>query len=405
MAVLLEAIRFNHDPGSPSTSAISLRRNATDAVFVPEWRRGVSFRPEDAPAAYAVARARLHPVTIQAQFRRTDPAVESVEVRAVDRAHAAAGGCLYAILHGFGLAPAPPPPAVGGILGDIRPKHIAFGGNDLSVFETFELHAHELGRAGVGIHITNWTWQYRATAFDAWTDFETSSHEIFTLLDVPTAPWQQTPYDSTNTQLPWIDLLRHACAWAGGACTRDDAARHITAAFHALGPATIEYDCPGGGSTRYAHPVFNATAFLDRLNGGFGNGQYVNGTDCATIISTFANAVGCDLWQARMGYDFLLNPVRAIGSQTWQTACGWGGFFYHEVAWSGDCDTGDDVWDGSLHVDGDSDPTAAPHMPLLPVKSRFGGAGEGGYRDRLATPATRASCPPRPASRARRAVI
>jgi hypothetical protein len=400
MAVLLEAIRFTHDPGS-TTSAVRLRRNAADAVFVPEWRRGVSFRPEDAPAAYAVARARIHPVTIQAQIRRTDPTIERVEVRAVDRAHAAAGGCLYAVLHGLGLAPAPPPPAVGSVLGDLKARSITFDGGDVSDFETFELPAHELGRAGVGVHSVSWTWQYRKTSFDAWTDFETSSHEVFTLLDVPTAPWQQTPDDSTNTQLPWIDLLRHACAWAGGACTRDDAARHITAAFHALAPAKLEFDVPGGGSTRYAHPVFNATAFLDRLTGGFGNGPYVNATDCATIISTFANALGCDLWQSRMGYEFSANPVRMLGSDAWSPACGWGGLAFHEVAWSGEAGADDDVWDGSLQVDGDSDPTAQPHLPLLPVKSRFGGV----YRDRLVAPATRASCAPRPASRDRRPVI
>jgi hypothetical protein len=68
MAVLLEAIRFTHDPGSPTTSTVRLRRNAADAVFVPEWRRGVSFRPEDAPAAFAVSLTRIHPVTIQAQI-------------------------------------------------------------------------------------------------------------------------------------------------------------------------------------------------------------------------------------------------------------------------------------------------------------------------------------------------
>ena len=66
---------------------------------------------------------------------------------------------------------------------------------------------------------------------------------------------------------------------------------------------------------------FDATHFLERLKGGLGNGIYVNCTDCATITSTFANALGADLWQSRMeppagslSFGFDLNPMLGIGS-------------------------------------------------------------------------------------------
>src|SRR5439155_18829125 len=84
--------------------------------------------------------------------------------------------------------------------------------------------------------------------------------------------------------------------------------------------------------------------------GGPGLGKYVNCSDCATIVSTFANAVGCDLWQSRMGYGFGLNPLLAIGFNVWQTACGWGSFSYHEVAWKDGCTANDPVWDACLQV-------------------------------------------------------
>jgi hypothetical protein len=106
-----------------------------------------------------------------------------------------------------------------------------------------------------------------------------------------------------------------------------------------------------------------------------------------------------------MGYNFQLNEILAIGSSVWQTACGWGGFSYHEVAWEGACTAADDIYDACLRVDGDSDPTAPPRVPLLPQDLRFGQPGDLHYRDRLATPAGRANCSPQPATRARRVVV
>ena len=56
---------------------------------------------------------------------------------------------------------------------------------------------------------------------------------------------------------------------------------------------------------------FECTQFLDRLRGGPGLGGTVNCTDCAVIVSTFSNALGCDLWQSRMGsQQFEVNPIR-----------------------------------------------------------------------------------------------
>ena len=127
-------------------------------------------------------------------------------------------------------------------------------------------------------------------------------------------------------------------------------------------------------------------------------------------MSTFANLLGCDLWQSRMGAGFFhLNSMLGIGSNVWQPCChgidGWAdGFGYHEVAWTGACDSSEFVYDACLEVDGDADPTAAPHTPLLPVHIQFGNPGSLLYRDRLATPADRGNCAPLPGSRARRPV-
>jgi hypothetical protein len=401
MSVELESIAFNHDPGGHAADALNIRRNAGQPVVAPEWRRGVSVAPEDSPAAYSLADVRGHTVTVEVELRRTGAVGTCVDVRALDMN--AGGGCLYAILKALGLGkwikPGP-----GSLLGAVAQRHVCFGANDLTGPVLFPLAGHRLNGAGVESSVTLWRWQYRESPTDPWVDFGMTQHRVFAVLQAPAAPWQQAPAAPGNTQLPWADLLAHACAWADGATTADEAAAKITRAVYALGPAVFEYDCPGGGGSRYSWPDFDATAFLDRLGGGVGNGVYVNCSDCATFVSSCANLVGADLWQSRMGYGFSLNELLAIGSSTWQTACGWGGFSYHEVAWKGACTASENVYDACLQVDGDADPTSAPHTPLLPVDMRFGNPGDGDYRDRLCPSSGGASCAPQPGTRARRPV-
>jgi hypothetical protein len=263
------------------------------------------------------------------------------------------------------------------------------------------------------VHQVTWRWQYRV-AGGAWNDFEESRHRIYTLLKMPTEPWQQFPYNRTNTQLPWTDVLDYACRWAGGTFTLDDAAARLTDAVNDLGRAVVKYDCAGGGGTHYTvftpFIAFDCTGFLELLRGIWGRPPLVNCIDCATIVSTFSNILGCDLWQSGMfsdlGLTFSTNEIRAIGYNLWRTPCGWPGFVYHEVAWKGAGNVRNEVFDACVQVNGNLNPTGPPYIPLLPVNMRFGRAGEGQYRDRLASPAGRPNCEPQPATtRRRRPVI
>jgi hypothetical protein len=177
-----------------------------------------------------------------------------------------------------------------------------------------------------------------------------------------------------------------------------------------LGPALIEYGCPIFALTQYALLYFDCTAFLERLAGGWGNGSYVNCTDCATIVSTFANAVGCDLWQSRMGpavgIQFDTNPIRVIGDLFWNTPCRtFTGFQYHEVAWKDACSFRDGVFDACLLVNGNVNPALPPMIPQLPANLPFVGWFGRGYRERLVTALGQLNCVPQPLLRQRRAVI
>jgi hypothetical protein len=382
--VTLTDIAFNHDPTSHVADALNIRVNAITPVTPPEWRAVHRFAQES-PAAYALQETAGHTISIKARFTITPASRRTAEVRA----------------------------EYGGLLGALDPQIVHFvrgvssdgHGGQFVEFPLRNEVMHQLG--GIRRQDCTWGWQYRCGPDEPWKPLAVTSHRIYVVLSASGAPWQQVPFAPANTQLPWTDVLDYACVWASLRTTHIDAAMAITERVYSLGPGLVMYDCPGLGSSHYSLGSFACTAFVDRLRGGFGNGEYVNCSDCATITSSFANILGCDLWQSQMfgQVPFDLNEILAIGSNTWETACGWGRFNYHEVAWTGACTAGNNVFDACLQVDGDADPTAPPHTALLPCNMPFGATGAGQYRDRLASPSGRPNCNPQPATRKHRPVV
>ena len=402
MSLALASVAFNHDPASANNGALNIRRNAATPVVPPEWRRGVSRVPGDSPAAYAMRTTAGNVVRVRVELVRTSADLGPFEVRPVD---AGAGGVVRRTVRWvadrvLGTSAADEQLSV---LGAATPAAVVFPGGVARTWVSVDFPAHRLAEAGVGAHVVSWRWQWRRSRFWPWREFDASSHLLFVVLDVPRAPWLQAPFTLANTQIPWVDVLDHACRWAAGARSADEAAGRITVALNDLGGSVLAYNCVALGSALYSWPYFDCTAFLERLRGGFGHGPLVNCSDCAAIVSTFANCLGADLWQSKMGFDFVLNPVQVLGSALWQPACGLGRFAMHEVAWTGTGSERDRVFDACLQVDADLDPTSAPHQPLLPAGVAF--SGPQGYRDMLAAPAHRAACVARPETRMRRFVI
>jgi hypothetical protein len=412
--VNLVSIHFNHDPRSGARDAINVRRNGRSDDFSagPEWRRGETTRPQDSVAAYAARQVGNNRVTIRVRLQRTVP-INEIEVRAVDptidrEAPSGCAGFFLWFLRGvvravFGNV---------SILGDVVAKRIVFGTAD-EVEELFECSSETFARPSVRDAITTWQWEYRASSSDRWQPFDATTHLIFKLLDSPTLPWRQEPYEAGNLALPRIDVLTYACSWARLAGDESTAAGRVVDNVLSLAPARITYDCPSRVShytDLFEDQQFFVSAFLDRLRGRPSLGPFVNCTDCATIVATFANAVGCDLDERRLYHPnlqpdrewaFKINEVLAIGHSAWSTACGVDNFRFHEVAWKGEGGPAGRIWDSCLRVDADSDPTRAPHVPLLVRDYPFGSEGSGHYLDRLAAPTSdgRPRCIPQSAQR------
>jgi hypothetical protein len=400
--VELLAIAFNHDSSAATNDALNIRRDGDELVVIPEWQRGLAL---PSLAAYSIAATRGRTITVRARFAAPEFAGRAVQIRAV---------------------PAPPPPTLAlglgpaeavivnelwayhaGALGRVGVRDVTFDAVGDSGFVSFDLVDPLFHFRGVGIFNVAWAWQFRLGPTGAWLPLATSSHRVYSLLRTPTAPWQQQPYDAFNTQLPWTNVLDWAAQWATGTFDEVAAASAITAGVFAQGGWSITYGCQFNAPSRYSFPGFDCTRFLERLAGLPGHGVFVNCSDCATFTSTFANAVGCDLWQSQMFNElqaFPANPARLIGSPFPGAICGTGVFLYHEVAWTGACASDDEVFDACLEGVV-AIPPFGPSVTVLPANVTFGNPGSGGYRDLLATPAGRWLCTPHPDKRQRRFVF
>jgi hypothetical protein len=381
MEVDLLSLTFNHDPESTREAALNIRVNGSEPVQLPEWVAG---RTRQYPAAYSIEDTAATTVFIEATL--AGPPNSVLSVRAVPST--------------FFLGDTH-------VLGPIAPQPVAFDEDGLSGTVRFRLTRPSFSVAGVGAHEVRWQWLQKSDELEPWTQFAETSHLIFTVLRVPTLPWVQQPFVNNNTQLPWSDVLQWACRWAALSRHPAIAATQITLAIFAQGGERIRYGCQSGGASNYSSPEFDCTGFLERLAGGFGRGSTVNCSDCATFVSTFANVLGCDLWQSQMFHQltpFAVNNIQMIGQGSFGPVCGRGLFNYHEVAWEGLCNEQEQVYDACVALWARPAPFL-PFGPLIPAGIPFGWPNQGFYRDLLAQPGSRSVCQPQPALSRRRRLV
>lgn len=349
-------IKFNHNTASFSNDALNVRQNLTGTVSISEWISGET-NPKDSPAAFVGG----HSVKVQVKFKANRDGVYPIY---------ATGGPFNLKITSVQI--------VGGVS---NPAWIEF--------ETSKLPA-----AVKAIDVT-WNWK-RKVWFIFSQSIDQSYHRFYILLDQPESPWKQSPYP--DNQNPWVEALEYACTWADGQGTTDGVIGRITEHIN-NGP--YAYDQISGSTHygTYGPRQYNLTAFLNRLNGGWGNGSVVNCSDCGMSVATFANLLGCELWSSRMGWGFSLNPIIAVGYSSF--ACpNWGcGFSYHEVGWTGNALASDPVFDACLKVDGDADPEHAPHTALLPANLIFDNTSAMDYHERLVPAASLANCLAQPSTK------
>ncbi len=124
----------------------------------------------------------------------------------------------------------------------------------------------------------------------------------------------------------------------------------------------------------WGNATFLGSDFVERRYG-----DVVNCSDCAGILLTYANMLGARLDYTMVFRNFALNYILAIGIEEF-THCPFGpwgcSFSYHAV---NTYDSGENIFDSTLALDGDEDPGTEPCETLLVRKI----PGEE-YLDRLA---------------------
>ena len=353
MTVNLEAIHLNHDPSSKTTGAFSIRRNERIPIRRPEWLRHISVRPEDAPAAYAYELAKNIGVTIEAAFSCTRPPIPKIRVRALDQhlhpQKDSLGSRLLQI-----LSPSAREGVPSNVLGNVAEGDVIFEGGKGKA--TLFLENVRIRDVGVNVSDVIWRWQYSLNGKD-WIDLTTSFHRIYIVVEMPTPPWQPKSEELNNTQLPWVEVLDFACRVASRTKSLDEAATKITQWANGLGDQMlIKYDEPTGtfGFTFEDPATFDCSQFLLLLNGGKNLlGPAVNCDDCAAIVTTFSNILGCRLSEAEMGSNrtFDLHRHRRIGHGGVFTS----NFTRHNVGWLGECKKDDPLFDACVQLDLDDD--------------------------------------------------
>lgn len=265
------------------------------------------------------------------------------------------------------------------LLGDIEPITIKFNENGNAISDLNEgvieltIDSADIWSRGIYASWQLWQWQYSTDKGKTWAVadglfFEgVSVHRIFITKNPATWPW--TGYDEDAKDIsgqysisrpPYIQALEWACKWAEGETTDVGIASKITAGLNDSKDTRFKYGPSGANNyTSVYHNFFDCGRFIDRLNGKFGRGPNVNCVDCAHMVISLANALGCQLQPGRIqnpetaegSIPFQLNPLTLIGytelNPPGKT------FNYHQVAVmpGSDDKTPDSIYDACIKFD------------------------------------------------------
>lgn len=210
MPFSLKTITFNHDLTSAGTSALNIRKNKDFETALPEYDSAIARTPQQQCAAYALAPTRNQAAFVRCTFELSPAGTSSFEVKATG----------------------------GGVLGNLDARLVSFPGA-ATVTVDFPL-AHR-NFSAVGRHDVTWRWWMRPRGTKVWQALVATSHRIYLILNVPSAPWTQTYADKRN---PWTDLLDHACAIAAGRKDEINASISIVKAIYTN--YSLRYDIQTG---------------------------------------------------------------------------------------------------------------------------------------------------------------
>ena len=336
----LISLQFHSE--STESATIPLRKNEDPGSLYlsPEWRHGLTCKPEDSPLAVMLSGlSDSNSFSIRATVGREET-IKTGEIRVVAGSH-------DNLLTGGELT-----------------SSVKFQVNQSLASSDVILKVRT--DAGVTCHDDALEWQFRQDSRSQWCTFATTVHRVYLLLDRPGSPWSLRFAEADRWV--WTDALDVATVWAHGAQSVDAAAGLVTQSVYELGQRPEDR-----GGLRYASDLaqyvsrdrFFCSDFLAHLRGAPDWPSLVNCFDLSSIVSTFANAIGCELHQGQLttsALSFQTNLVLAIGLPPPQVFH----FRKHAQTWNGtDASSQVLAWDGCLGLNDSLNPSQQPfHLSL-----------------------------------------
>ena len=264
------------------------------------------------------------------------------------------------------------------LLGDVEPTRIHFNERGNSYVEDdigdgiieLTISSADIWRHGIGASWQLWQWEYSIDDGKTWELVDgfflkgISIHRIFLIKNPPTWPWsgydeeiREVSGEDASSRWPYIGALEWACKWARGETTEVGIASKIVARLNDGTGERFKYQKAGANNyTSVYHKYFDCGRFIDRLNGKFGRGPNVNCVDCAHMVISLCNALGCNLQPGKIENTedtnpFELNPLVLIGYK--ELTDGNQTFAYHQVAYitNPDDETQDHIFDACIKYD------------------------------------------------------
>ena len=221
------------------------------------------------------------------------------------------------------------PEPSGKLLGDIKSDPFSISQGETKII-TVSLPNNQLKNTPLNIHntSTNWYWTYEC---EGEVEFaENTEQKIFTILDIPLAPWK---YQDEGSNLPWTDILNIVADWINKDSTTDLSedviCEKLTVGVNSCG---LKFNTDTG------IPAYIKTPAAENTNLGFDMYSFKNNytadpksfpeqggssLDCSILLASLARLLGISMNQVtlsggKFNQGFYINPVKPIGFETWE---------------------------------------------------------------------------------------
>jgi hypothetical protein len=275
-------ISFNYDEGGSSNDAVTIKKNASTSISIPEYIKD----SRNESCAYIKSQSNHK---IKVKFSSNNSNINYL-VKAT-------------VISGTGI-------------GNVCEMFVA----PCDLNKTLTIDLDGFIPASVGKRTFTWKWEATALPINSpycpitCTSINTT-HTYYTLLSTPQAPMS----------VPWTDVLEYSCIWASGLSDNINIIGTLTTCLYSQSGLVYDefqthYEFVGWPPIKFE---FNLTDFLIEWN-------KADCQDCSMFLSILSSSIGASLYQTRrIDGGFYTKRIIPIGNEN-ETTKSWN---FHQIGW------------------------------------------------------------------------